>query len=166
MADTFTIAAVQMKIAPDRDANLAKAEAAIADGREAEVRRSSACRNSSPATTSARRKTRRCSTSRNRFPGRAKRGSRLPPRRTAWSWSARSSRSGCPASTTTPRRSTTRSGELLGLYRKMHIPDDPLFLEKFYFTPGDLGFKVFDHAGGEGRHAGLLGSVVSRRRRG
>jgi N-carbamoylputrescine amidase len=32
---------------------------------------------------------------------------------------------------------------LLGLYRKMHIPDDPLFLEKFYFTPGDLGFKVF-----------------------
>ena len=34
-------------------------------------------------------------------------------------------------------------GELLGLYRKMHIPDDPLFLEKFYFTPGDLGFKVF-----------------------
>jgi N-carbamoylputrescine amidase len=35
------------------------------------------------------------------------------------------------------------SGNLLGLYRKMHIPDDPLFLEKFYFTPGDLGFKVF-----------------------
>lgn len=34
-------------------------------------------------------------------------------------------------------------GELLGIYRKMHIPDDPLFLEKFYFTPGDLGFKVF-----------------------
>ena len=35
-------------------------------------------------------------------------------------------------------------GNLLGLYRKMHIPDDPLFLEKYYFTPGDLGFKVFD----------------------
>ena len=34
-------------------------------------------------------------------------------------------------------------GELLGLYRKMHIPDDPLFYEKFYFTPGDLGFKAF-----------------------
>ncbi len=31
-------------------------------------------------------------------------------------------------------------GESLGVYRKMHIPDDPLFLEKFYFTPGDLGF--------------------------
>lgn len=34
-------------------------------------------------------------------------------------------------------------GALLGLYRKMHIPDDPLFYEKYYFTPGDLGFKVF-----------------------
>jgi N-carbamoylputrescine amidase len=36
------------------------------------------------------------------------------------------------------------SGALLGLYRKMHIPDDPLYYEKFYFTPGDLGFKAFD----------------------
>jgi N-carbamoylputrescine amidase len=35
-------------------------------------------------------------------------------------------------------------GELMGLYRKMHIPDDPLYFEKFYFTPGDLGFKNFD----------------------
>ncbi len=35
-------------------------------------------------------------------------------------------------------------GSLLGLYRKMHIPDDPLYYEKFYFTPGDLGFPNFD----------------------
>ncbi|HEY3838870.1 MAG TPA: carbon-nitrogen hydrolase [Bryobacteraceae bacterium] len=35
-------------------------------------------------------------------------------------------------------------GSLLGIYRKMHIPDDPLYFEKFYFTPGDLGFKTFD----------------------
>jgi N-carbamoylputrescine amidase len=35
-------------------------------------------------------------------------------------------------------------GALLGLYRKMHIPDDPLYFEKFYFTPGDLGFRNFD----------------------
>jgi N-carbamoylputrescine amidase len=34
-------------------------------------------------------------------------------------------------------------GKLLGIYRKMHIPDDPLYYEKFYFTPGDLGFKAF-----------------------
>jgi N-carbamoylputrescine amidase len=35
-------------------------------------------------------------------------------------------------------------GKLLGIYRKMHIPDDPLFYEKFYFTPGDTGFKAWD----------------------
>src|SRR5262244_2747932 len=35
-------------------------------------------------------------------------------------------------------------GSLRGIYRKMHIPDDPLYYEKFYFTPGDLGFKAFD----------------------
>jgi N-carbamoylputrescine amidase len=34
-------------------------------------------------------------------------------------------------------------GTLLGIYRKMHIPDDPLYYEKFYFTPGDTGFRAF-----------------------
>ena len=37
-----------------------------------------------------------------------------------------------------------KEGKLAGIYRKMHIPDDPLYYEKFYFTPGDLGFKAFD----------------------
>jgi N-carbamoylputrescine amidase len=35
-------------------------------------------------------------------------------------------------------------GNLEGIYRKMHIPDDPLYYEKFYFTPGDLGYRNFD----------------------
>jgi len=35
-------------------------------------------------------------------------------------------------------------GKLLGIYRKMHIPDDPLYYEKFYFTPGDTGFRAWD----------------------
>ena len=35
-------------------------------------------------------------------------------------------------------------GSLLGIYRKMHIPEDPLYYEKFYFTPGDLGFRAWD----------------------
>jgi N-carbamoylputrescine amidase len=39
-------------------------------------------------------------------------------------------------------------GERVGLYRKMHIPDDPAFYEKFYFAPGDLGFRAFDVAPG------------------
>jgi N-carbamoylputrescine amidase len=45
-------------------------------------------------------------------------------------------------------------GRLLGTYRKMHIPDDPLFYEKFYFTPGDLGFRAFDTA------CGRVGTLV------
>src|SRR6476660_10519914 len=35
-------------------------------------------------------------------------------------------------------------GEIAGLYRKMHIPDDPLYFEKYYFTPGDLGFNSIE----------------------
>src|SRR5689334_15568819 len=45
-------------------------------------------------------------------------------------------------------------GSQRGLYRKMHIPDDPLYYEKFYFTPGDLGFRAFDTS------AGKLGTLV------
>jgi N-carbamoylputrescine amidase len=37
-----------------------------------------------------------------------------------------------------------KDGQLAGMYRKMHIPDDPLYYEKYYFTPGDLGFRAFD----------------------
>ena len=45
-------------------------------------------------------------------------------------------------------------GQLVGRYRKMHIPDDPLYYEKFYFTPGDLGFKAHQ------TEAGSLGVLV------
>jgi N-carbamoylputrescine amidase len=40
------------------------------------------------------------------------------------------------------------NGELAGVYRKMHIPDDPAYYEKFYFTPGDLGFPSFETRAG------------------
>jgi len=45
-------------------------------------------------------------------------------------------------------------GALLGTFRKMHIPDDPLYYEKFYFTPGDLGFRAFD------TRVGRVGTLV------
>jgi N-carbamoylputrescine amidase len=45
-------------------------------------------------------------------------------------------------------------GSLRGIYRKMHIPDDPLYYEKYYFTPGDLGFKAFDTS------VGRVGTLV------
>ena len=55
-------------------------------------------------------------------------------------------------------------GRLVGKYRKMHIPDDPLYYEKFYFTPGDLGFPACRHAmdGSARSSAGISGT---RRRR-
>jgi N-carbamoylputrescine amidase len=45
-------------------------------------------------------------------------------------------------------------GSVRGLYRKMHIPDDPLYYEKYYFTPGDLGFRAFD------TRVGRVGTLV------
>jgi len=45
-------------------------------------------------------------------------------------------------------------GEARGLYRKMHIPDDPAYYEKFYFTPGDLGFRAFD------TRVGRIGALI------
>jgi N-carbamoylputrescine amidase len=45
-------------------------------------------------------------------------------------------------------------GSTAGVYRKMHIPDDPLYYEKFYFAPGDLGFQAFD------TRAGRVGALV------
>ncbi len=42
-----------------------------------------------------------------------------------------------------------RNGEITGKYRKMHIPDDPFYYEKFFFTPGDLGFQTFNTSVGK-----------------
>ncbi|MGH7167613.1 MAG: carbon-nitrogen hydrolase, partial [Nitrospiraceae bacterium] len=46
------------------------------------------------------------------------------------------------------------TGEVAGLYRKMHIPDDPGYYEKFYFTPGDLGFRAIQ------TQVGLVGALI------
>ncbi len=45
-------------------------------------------------------------------------------------------------------------GRVIGIYRKMHIPDDPAYYEKFYFTPGDLGFRAFD------TRVGRIGTLI------
>ena len=50
--------------------------------------------------------------------------------------------------------SSDANGALRGIYRKMHIPDDPLYHEKFYFTPGDLGYKALDTT------AGKIGTLI------
>src|SRR5580693_7868542 len=139
---TFTIAAVQMRIANDREANLAKAEAAIA---EAAKRGSQVvclpelftgyyfCQKEDVALFDLAEPI--PGPSSERLGAAAKKngvvvvGSLFEKRMP-----------GVYHNTATVHDA---NGELLGIYRKMHIPDDPLFLEKFYFTPGDLGFKVF-----------------------
>jgi N-carbamoylputrescine amidase len=141
--DTFTIALVQMRCAPDAPTNLAKAEAAIADAAKhgAEIvclpelflgpyfcqREDAALFDlaepipgpSSDRLAAAAKKNKVVvvgSLFEKRMPG--------VYHNTATVYDA--------------------NGELMGLYRKMHIPDDPLYFEKYYFTPGDTGWKVFD----------------------
>ena len=135
---------VQMTVAADAATNLAKAEAAIADAAKAGAQIVCLpelftgyyfCQKEDAA----------CSTSPSRSPARARNGSRLRRRRTASSSSARSSRQRMPGVYHNTATVHDADGKLLGIYRKMHIPDDPLYLEKFYFTPGDLGFKVLRH---------------------
>ncbi|MBA4067406.1 MAG: acyltransferase [Isosphaera sp.] len=140
--DHFTIAAVQMRVAPDREANLAQAEAAVGDAakRGAQVvclpelfTGYYFCQKEDPALFDLAEPI--PGPSSDRLAAAAKKngvvvvGSLFEKRMP-----------GVYHNTATVHAAT---GELLGLYRKMHIPDDPLFLEKFYFTPGDLGFKVF-----------------------
>ena len=142
MPDTFTIGVVQMRCSGDREANLATAEAAIAVAarRGAEVvclpelfTGYYFCQKEDIALFDLAEPIPGPSEARLAAAAKANRvvvvGSLFEKRMP-----------GVYHNTATVHDST---GTLLGLYRKMHIPDDPLFLEKFYFTPGDLGFKVF-----------------------
>ena len=142
MADTFTIAAVQMRMAPEKEKNLARAEAAIGDAARqgAEVvclpelfTGHYFCQKEDAALFDLAEPI--PGPSEARLAAAAKKNSvvvvgSLFEKRMA----------GVYHNTATVHDA---QGNLLGMYRKMHIPDDPLFLEKFYFTPGDLGFKVF-----------------------
>jgi N-carbamoylputrescine amidase len=142
-SDEFTIAAVQMKMAPDAATNLATAEAAVAAAAKAGAQVVCLpelftgyyfCQKEDAALFDLAEPIPGPSTE--RLSAAAKKNGvvvigSLFERRMA----------GVYHNTATVHDA---GGNLLGLYRKMHIPDDPLFLEKFYFTPGDLGFKVFD----------------------
>ena len=84
--------------------------------------------------------------------------------RPGWSWSARSSSAATPGIYHNTAVVIDADGTLRGRYRKMHIPDDPLYYEKYYFTPGDLGFQAFETSVARVGTLGLLGPVVSRGR--
>ena len=82
-------------------------------------------------------------------------------RKRKWRWWFRCLSGARRACITTRARFWMRMDAYLGKYRKMHIPDDPLYYEKFYFTPGDLGFLNFDTKYARDWRADLLGPVVS-----
>jgi N-carbamoylputrescine amidase len=141
--ETFTVGLIQMSCSPDPGANFAKAEARIreAAGRGAQIiclqelfRSQYFCREENPELFALSEP----------VPG---------PSTEALSGLARSLNVVIVASLFERRgpglyHNTAvvldADGSLLGKYRKMHIPDDPLYYEKFYFTPGDLGFPNFN----------------------
>ena len=166
-AGVVRIGLVQMTCAEDRAQNLAKALGA--HRRPAPRRRaaSSACRSSFARATSARARTSRIFAPRRADPRPDHRGARQLAARSRRSRSSPRSSSSAPrASTTTPRSSSTRTAASSARYRKMHIPDDPLYYEKFYFTPGDLGFPSFADAPLAGSARWSAGTSGFPRRRG
>ena len=69
-------------------------------------------------------------------------------------------RAGRTARRSTRWSSSTPTAPSLGTYRKSHIPDGPGYTEKYYFNPGDTGFRVWRHAARHDRRGHLLGPVV------
>ena len=150
----FKVGLVQMSMSEKAAENLARPWRR-SPRRRGPGPRSSASPSSSARPTSASARTRRSSTWPRPCPARAPR----PWARAAQEGRRRRDRAGlrapgARASTTTARPSSTPTARSLGLYRKMHIPDDPCFYEKFYFTPGDLGFRAFD------TKAGRIGALI------
>ena len=143
MSKKFTVGLVQMKCTTNKEENMTRAEERSVRRRSA-GRRSSACMNCLRGNIFAGRKMRNCSIWRRRFRGR---------RRNDWRTVAKEKKVALVVSLFERRAAGVyhnacaildADGTYLGKYRKMHIPDDPLYYEKFYFTPGDLGFLNFD----------------------
>jgi N-carbamoylputrescine amidase len=143
MPDTFTLAMVQMRIAPDAATNMTAAEAAIRDGAKAgaqvvclpelflgpyfcQTEDASLYDLAEPIPGSHSERLSKAAKANGVVVVGSLFEKRMP---------------GLYHNTATVHDA---DGTLLGLYRKMHIPDDPLYFEKYYFTPGDLGFKCFE----------------------
>ena len=144
-ANSVTLGLVQHRCAaPIPRRTCARPSRGVRDGGRRAAPRSSACRSCSAASTSARPRTTGSSSWPSRFPG--------PPPSARRRWPAElgvvivaslfeKRAEGLYHNTAAV---IDADGRYLGMYRKMHIPDDPLYYEKFYFTPGDLGFRAWD----------------------
>ncbi len=111
--------------------------------------RSSARRNCFARNISARSKTIVSSNWPRRFPAPAPTPLANSPKSTRPSSSPASSKSAPAGLYHNTAAIIETDGSIKGIYRKMHIPDDPLFYEKFYFTPGDTGFRAWDTTHGK-----------------
>ncbi len=146
MANTrkYKVGLVQMSMGPDPEANLDVGDRATFARRRAAAPISSACRSSSVPSISASAKT--CASSISPNPFRALDGHAWPrsPAKRASSIVASLFERRAPGLYHNTAVTLNPDGAIASVYRKMHIPDDPLYYEKYYFTPGDLGFQAVD----------------------
>ena len=152
---TFAVALVQERNHGSVEANLAGDRTARRRSRRARAPSWCCCRNCTTAPTSASTKASTSSIAPKPSPARAPSASAALAK-TAWRGAGRlavraARRRPVPQHRGRASKPTAR---LVGKYRKMHIPDDPGFYEKFYFTPGDLGFEPIDTS------VGRLGVLV------
>ena len=135
------VALVQQGLREDRDANIAASVASIRERRRARGATGGAAGAAHRELLLPDRGHRLLRPRRDRSPALPPSSSARWRASSAWCWSPRSSSGARPGSTTTPPWCWKATASIAGKYRKMHIPDDPAFYEKFYFTPGDLGFE-------------------------
>ena len=148
--DKFTVGLIQMSCGPEPADNLAKALDRVAEGGARGRGKWSVCPSFFRPSTSVSAKTPLCSIWRSRLPG-TTHGEDLAAtaKKHEVVLIASLFEKRAPGLYHNTAAIFDSDGELRGMYRKMHIPDDPLYFEKFYFTPGDLGFKAFDTRLGE-----------------
>ena len=163
-SQTVHVGLTQMACSDDSARRTSRTRSRLIEQAAKAGRRSSARRSCSARSTSARSRTTASSSWPRRSPARAPTRSRSSRRSTRSSSSRRSSRSAPHGLYHNTAVVIDADGSILGIYRKMHIPDDPLYYEKFYFTPGDTGFRAWDTKYAQDRRADLLGPVVPRRR--
>ena len=152
-ATKFTVALVQMRMGADPEANFASAVKHIREA--ARLGAQIVCLPELFRTQYfCQREDLNCSIWRSRSPGLQRKLSRRWRANWAWRLWRRLFERRAPGLYHNTAVTLNTDGQIAGIYRKMHIPDDPLYYEKYYFTPGDLGFQAVDTS------AGRVGTLV------
>ncbi len=152
-AHKFTVALVQMRMGADPEANFSSALGRIREAARL-GRGSSACPNSSARNIFASARIFASSIWLSRSPAHPRQELAEVARETGVAIVASLFERRAPGLYHNTAVTLNADGHIAGIYRKMHIPDDPLYYEKYYFAPGDLGFQAVDTA------AGRVGTLV------